>query len=137
LKKSVLLLIFSGIMFFSSCNNERHDKEDFFAYATVTVSDITFDAEITADHIKFYSENLTNELFFQNSILTVENQQIEISPIDNSALNLNHLILEILTSKNFEGVYKNTKYHCEFDKKYQVPKTIVWGDILVKFNYFE
>lgn len=124
-------------MFFSSCNNERHDKEDFFAYATVTVSDITFDAEITADHIKFYSENLTNELFFQNSILTVENQQIEISPIDNSALNLNHLILEILTSKNFEGVYKNTKYHCEFDKKYQVPKTIVWGDILVKFNYFE
>ncbi|MBE6890532.1 MAG: hypothetical protein E7481_00745 [Ruminococcaceae bacterium] len=137
MKKSVLLLIFSGIMFFSSCNNERHDKEDFFAYATVTVSDITFDAEITADHIKFYSENLTNELFFQNSILTVENQQIEISPIDNSALNLNHLILEILTSKNFEGVYKNTKYHCEFDKKYQVPKTIVWGDILVKFNYFE
>lgn len=124
-------------MFFSSCNNERHDKKDFFAYATVTVSDITFDAEITADHIKFYSENLTNELFFQNSILTVEDQQIEISPIDNSALNLNHLILEILTSKNFEGVYKNTKYHCEFDKKYQVPKTIVWGDILVKFNYFE
>lgn len=124
-------------MFFSSCNNERHDKEDFFAYATVTVSDITFDAEITADHIKFYSENLTNELFFQNSILTVEDQQIEISPIDNSALNLNHLILEILTSKNFEGVYKNTKYHCEFDKNYQVPKTIVWGDILVKFNYFE
>ena len=124
-------------MFSSSCKNVNQTKKDFFAYATVTVSDITFNAEITTDHIKFYSENLTNELYFQNGILQVEDQQIEISPIDHSALNLNHLILEILTSENCEGVYKNQKYHCEFDKKYQVPKAIVWGDILVEFNYFE
>lgn len=138
MKKLLFIPIFFSVITFTACNpTDNLQYETFRSKATVTISNVGFEAEITESSVKFTSENLSEPIYFENNIAEIEDFSVEIAPQENSAFYINELIIEVLSARKNSGYYKNTEYSCEFDKTTKAPRTISWGDVLIEFNFFE
>lgn len=135
LKKFFLFII--SVFFLTSCDQTNNFIVTFEADADVYISDIQFHAEMTQDYITFSSSNLTESLAFYNGMLFSCGIAVPFLPKENSAINLNFLICDVMEKNAEFGTFNGIDYICEFTKDRKKINKIVWGNVVAVINNWE
>jgi len=132
----ISVLIISTLILCSCKNDNSVLITTFNAKATINICDIVFLSEINESQISFEGENFEIPVIFSENILLCDGFSVEVFPERNSAFLLPELVLRILNDRKINGVFNDIEYYCEFENNTVLSK-IMWGDVMVVFDYFE